>query len=256
MQITEEELRSNREFKKELIAEAKTDLKENKVPHDRVHLVYNSLGGDYRDLGVYSSLLAEESKACKQFAEAADYYLSGVRTARERQDEISKGNRGSEPSYLLKALYTAPLACDDELLDEVARTTLEMDATYVTEFPDMDFKYYAAKALASVILDTGEAQANLQSLNNSLDDLRPEMRQFFGAIATFIEGIFASDENMVAEGIQQLLDHHSSTFKGEPTTTKEAVSLPATALLLLARKKETGVSIESEYILPIAEGDD
>ncbi|WP_168215782.1 Imm49 family immunity protein [Halorussus ruber] len=245
-----------REFIKDMIDDSKENLKQGEVPHDRVHLVYNSLGGDYRSLGVYSSLLGEESKACEQFAEAVDYYLSGVRTARERQDEITKGNRESEPSYLLDALYTAPLACDEELLDEVARTTLEMDTTYVTEFPDMDFKYYAAKALASVILDTGEAKANFQSLNNSLDGLRPEMRQFFGAIATFVEGILATDEDMVAEGIQQLLDHHSSTVKGEPTTTKEAVSLPATALLLLARKKETGVSIESEYILPIAEGDD
>lgn len=256
MSLDDEKLRSNIEFKEELIDDAKTDLEQGEVPDDRVHLVYNSLGGDYRALGVHFSLLGEESEAREQFTTAIDYYLSGVRTARERKDKITKGNRESEPSILLDALYSGSLSYDDDGLAEVARETLEMDAGYVTEFPETDFKYHAAKALASVVLDAEEAQPHLRSLEGSLDSLRPELKQFFGAIATVVEGILVPDSDTVAEGVQQLLDHHASTVQGEPTTTKEAVSLPATALLALARRKGIEVTIESEYLLPLDKTND
>lgn len=249
MPISEDDLRSDREFTKELIADSEADLKQGEIPRDRVHLVQNSLGGDYRDLGIIASLLSEEAKAREQFAEATDHYLSGVRTARERQDEISKGDWESEPSILLDALYSGILSSDDELLTEVARETLAMDSEYVTEFPETVYKYHAAKALASVVFDAEETQTHLDSLRDALDGLRPELAQFFGAIATVAEGIVGTHGDTVAEGVQELLDHHSSTFEGKPTRTGQAVSVPATALVSLARRKGIDVTVESEYLL-------
>lgn len=245
----EDDLRSDREFTKELIADSEADLKQGKIPRNRVHLVQNSLGGDYRDLGIIASLLNEEVKAREQFAEATGHYLSGVRTARERQDEISRGNRESEPTILLKALYCGILSNDDELLTEAANETLAMDSAYVTEFPETVYKYHAAKALASVALDAEEARTHIDSLRDSLDGLRPELGQFFRAIATVADGIVGTDGETVAEGVQQLLDHHTSTFGSEPTTIGQAISVPATALLSLARRKGIDVTVENEHLL-------
>lgn len=254
MTISDEQLRSKREFIEEMIADSKANLEQGEVPQDRVHLVYSSLGGDYRDLGLYSALLDEEATAREQFATAVDYYLSGIRRARERKDEIKRGNRESEPSRLLTALYTALLSNDNDRLTEAARETLAMDAEYVTEFPDTAYKYYAAKAVAAVILDVDEAESHLRALQDGLDDLRPELRQFFGGIAGVVDGILANDAKTVADGVQRLLANHSSSVQGEPTNPNDAVSLPATAMVALARKHGVDVPIESEYFLPRIEG--
>ena len=249
--LSNDNLRSKREFMGELAKEAKGDLERGEVPQDRVHLVYNSLGGDYRELGVLSSLLGEQRTAIEQFEEAAGYYLSGIRTTRKRWSEISGGNQESHPSILLKGLYCSLLSGDDELIEEVGRETLALDSEYPTEFPETAYKYYAAKALASAVIGAEEGDAHLEALSESLDGIRPELAQFFGAIGTVADGVFSDDDENVSEGLRQLLDHHSSTFSGEPATTSEAVSVPVSALLALAKHSGIEVSIEEDFVVPL-----
>lgn len=251
MEMTEEALQFKRDFKEDMIADSKANLEQGEVPQDRVHLVYSSLGVDYRTLGLYSALLGEEATAREQFATAVDYYLMSIRRARERKDKIKKGNRGSEPSILLKTLYCAAVSSDDDRLTEAARETLAMDAEYVTEFPDKAFKYHTAKAVAAVILDADEAESHLRGLEDGLEDMRPELKQFFGGIAGVVDGILTGDAETVADGVQQVLDNHASSVEGEPSKPSEAVSIPASAMASLARKQGVDVDIESEYFLPI-----
>lgn len=251
MALSNDDLRSEREFVEELAKEAKADLEQGEVPQDRVHLVYNSLGGDYRELGVLSSLLAEQQTALEQFEEASGCYLSGIRITRERWDEISGGNRESQPSILLKGLYCSLLSGDDELIEEIGRETLALDSEYLTEFPETAYKYYTAKALASATMDADEGRMHIEALTESLDGLRPGLAQFFGAIGTVAAGVLFDDDENVTEGLQQLLDHHTSTVDGEPDTASEAVSVPVSALLSLAKRSGIEAAIEENYIIPL-----
>ena len=248
MGLSEEKIWMKIEFKQETIERSQTKLENGTIPSNRVHLVHGKLGQRLRTLGLYKLLLGNHDQAREHFKEATRRRLERVRRARALGDEISASDHRNEAHVLRKALFTAALAADEDLLTETADETMAIDSGFVDRVESTRYDYYAAKAIASLVVDSDEVRDHLDGLEASLDLLQSGPREYYRSMMETVAGIRREDAEQTATGLQGVLAVHEGDVQGDPDTCGELVSVTATALFALAHQCGVDVEVESEFV--------
>lgn len=243
MAPSNEWLREKIDRKRAEVGPALDDLESGAVPEsNRYHLHYN-VAIRYHAIGAFRLLVDEPDAGRTAFADAARHYLQSAVESRPYRHEPPTDKWRNEPIRLVRGLYCALVADDPELREECASEAVALDDEYLEENPAQLF--YRAKAVGAVALDDDRQGKFVSEFETAVDpDFVPEDL----AIARACRGILDGDGAEVAAGVEDLLDHHRDRIEGEPDTKSEVVSLPATALVLLARDRGLDVWVDSGFV--------
>lgn len=239
------------EFTKELMDDALEDLEEGTVPANRVPSTYKSLGQDARELGVYQLVLRHPEEASNWFEQSATYFLEGIDKAREQRQHPTSPEEGyweNEPRNLRDALYAALLSHSETVLSEAVDETREMDASFVTEYPEATPWYYYAKALASTISGDARATHYLDSLKADSEKADSDVVPFFEAVVAVLKGVHSADAELACNGLEKLRKQYREEIGGKPDTAIENIDVEATAFLRLAQRKRLEITLKSQYV--------
>ncbi len=122
-----------------------------------------------------------------------------------------------------------------------------MDPEYPNHHRDLLHEYYYVKALAALLQDE-DARQYIANMRAFIEDLNPDLVQYFEPLAIALEGIATHDTEQLHEAIEQLVEYHAADIADQPSSAQEYVCLPALALSKLAERHGLEVDIESEYI--------
>ncbi len=243
MTRSREELRATLDEKRRSLERARDVLEAGDYPPENGHSVHYSVGGRYYSVGAFHLALGELAAAREAFADAARHYLQSAVESRPYRHEPPTDKWRNEPIRLVRGLYCALVADDPDLREECAREAVALDDEYLEENPAQLF--YRAKAVGAVALDDDRQGEFVSEFETAVDpDFVPEDL----AIARACRGILDGDGAEVVAGVEDLLDHHRDRIDGEPDTKSEVVSLPATALVLLARDRGLDVWVDSGFV--------
>lgn len=243
MTLPREELRAKLDEKRRSLDRARGVLESGDYPAENRHSVHYSVGVRYHGVGAFHIALGELDPAREAFADAARHYLSAAVESRPYRREPPTDKWRNEPIRLVRGLYCAVVAGTDDTLSECAREMLSLDDDYLERYPAQLF--YRAKALAAVVLDDDRQREFVEAFEAAVD---PHFVPDDEAIARVCRGLLDAEESAVVGGVEDLLEHHRDRIDGEPDSKSEVLSLPATALLVLARDRGLDAWVDSEFV--------
>lgn len=235
--ISESEILEEVEWNEELLNSTLEDLegtpKEEKP--------YFRLARLARPLGVYNLLLERQNEAVQWFTKSAEWFCG-------RRDQL----RGeiNEPQIAMWSVVTAILSTNDELAEEIATQLVEEKI----EHRSPEYFTHFAEGLANLLLGNDERVTRSADQLTALEPASPEQLDFYSGLGDVFRAVIADDPEKLDDSLEHVLDWH--TRKMVPKLGEIAddalVCFPATALLLLARKRGFAVehldAFESEYV--------
>lgn len=148
------------------IGERQRRLATGAVPDERVPAAVADLGAFQDALARALVAVEEYDRAREAYAEAAVYYHSAVRESKARRSTLRPRQRHDDPWTCIHAIERGLLADRPDLAECAARETRSMGQTFLAEHDNRS--YYAAKLLASVVLDDGESSRHAGEYRNAL----------------------------------------------------------------------------------------
>lgn len=221
-------------------------LKEESIPEGNIPDVYRSAGSKAQIIGLFKLSLGECDDAAATLTEATEWYRDAVVEFRARRDSPADNFEGE--TTLLDYLYCGLLCGDEELLGEGAEYVRDTEPEHYDRF-ETQWRYSYTQALAAIILDTGDQQEFLKDLEESIPAHDDSHERFFTALWTILSGIENRDRDQFSEGATQFLEWHDGQvdFKNK-VSPKDLVCRQVAALIILARRNEMDVRLDSEYI--------
>lgn len=251
MTIPEETLRSRLESRQQRLEERLSKIEETSQTNGtETHPgVYHKIAEAAAGLGTLQYCLGEQTTAQSTCKVAAEHFINTVRSTREQLEELTIGYWLNEPQMLRYAQHHALLSGDDELIEAAAAETYAMDSVFVEKFPDDTHKYHTAVAVAGTITDDNDTVTeHAKQLREELSTLPSEQRSHFRGIATAAEGINRADRSTVTAGLETLLTHHDARSESELKQTRNLICQPAAALLVIARRNDLEIELDSPYL--------
>lgn len=248
------------EFYRKRVATYKTDEKWEKVPDENVPFALGSAGETSQTCGVFALVFDSFEDATSYFGEAATYFAE---SARERMNndiraDIEMGTLIETPLAHTKAIYAALLSGDQELVRSAAEETLELNPQLQVPWGDsydtVEFdanKYAYAMALAAVCLDHEEKAAEYLDDLSVTDEDHEGLRDLYAGVSAALQGILSQDIERLREGLDGVIARHQRIVdEGDESrpVSELVLSIEATALTVLARRRELSSDIESSYL--------
>lgn len=242
----EEKIRDKLELYERLVDRKLSKLNDSDIPEENISDVCLSIGNKSHAIGLYKLTLGECNEAVTDFRMSAEWYYKGVQETRSRRESVSGDFEGD--TTLLKYLYSALLAGDEDLLTQAAELARETSIRHYHQL-STTHRYYFMQAIAATILHTGEQQDFLDEMETTLADLGGTTQTFFEALWELLSGIVNKDIEQFHTGIDQLLDWHDGKVDFENrTSAKDLVSRQSVALIALANREDMDVHVDSPYV--------
>ena len=249
MTVSEELVKERIERFERSIKKAELQLQTQELDEESVSRVYSSIGGNIENIGLYKLLLGDVTAATKKFEEATRRYLLEYEHKKNYENEKNGQSYWlTQTSNLERLLYGVLLTRNQELIDEAAEKVRDLDADYNSQFPEGVHRYFHVKALAAVATNAEVQQEYVEEFRKSFTDEDPSHQRYFGAIASVLEGIVQTDEKLVHDGLEVLIDHYDEDANAEPKGLSDRVSKRITALVMLAQQRGMNLDIESRYV--------
>lgn len=245
--VSESKIREKLSLFEEMVDRKLHKLDEGTVPEDNVPRVILGVGSRSQNVGLYRLALGECEDAVAEFERSAEWYDRGAREIRSRRESLSEDFVGEES--LLRHLYSAILAGDDELLERASEVALETDESHYQRVTSTH-RYHLMNALVAILTGTEDPRPHLDDLVDTFPELPEEHQRFFGAIETALRGIAERDTDEFYAGIDRLLEWHDEEKVDleNKTSAEDLVCLQATTLIVLARRNGLDVRVTSPYV--------
>lgn len=249
MRVSEEFAQEQIERFERSIKQAELQIEVQELDEESVSRVHSSIGRDEQNIGLYKLLVVDVAAATNQFEEATRRYLLKYEHKKNYENE-ENGQSYWHPqmSTLEQLLYGALLTRNERLVNKAAEHVRELDDSYVHKFPKTAHRYFHVKALAAVATDAEVQHEYVEEFRKSFADKESSHQRYFGAIATILEGIVETDEELVCDGLEILIDHYDEDANDEPEGLSDRVSKRITAFVMLAQQRGIDLDIESRYI--------
>lgn len=238
----------------EYVKDKEASLAEGKDSDEVCEIVGHSrLAGTRIGLGLL--YLGKVSEAQRWFAAVSEKWAFYVQFSREDILDLEDNPRVGTFEWLalVRALQTAVLSSDPEVIDHAAIIALE-EATNPTlqELPGAEANpRVSAIAALATLLAGDDPSEHLNKLASRLEHAdRPHDKTLYPVMSTIIDGLSNRDAEAVTEGITALESYHEEFTVGSDIAhfTEEAVNIDACAFIVLARRLGMDVQIDSEYV--------
>ncbi|KTG26688.1 Imm49 family immunity protein [Haloferax profundi] len=200
-------------------------------------------------LGTTELLLGEVQTARSWFAEGALAETMVSELVWQHREAVGEDECSNLPITAEHALRDALLSADPRVVGAAVDEILELDESYLDDYPDMTTRYYHLIGLAHLLReDTAQARTALASLRDSVEKDDQFLGNYFAeAFADALEGFLDHDEQLVQHALDSLTAYHEDV-RGGGDGTKELFDHYTGAYLLLARHRGMNVRIDSEYV--------
>lgn len=250
MTFTDETLRDHLERSEAEVRRMGRLWNEDKVPVDGVPGFAYSAAKAYEQLACTAALLGAVSQSRRWFGTAASLHYERVVSGRLRRDSRERMVWEAEPRKLSEALMTALLSRDEELLTDIARDAAALDEAYLDEFadeyPDSVASYYQTRVKAALVLDDERAVEWLSKLVDAVEALSDPSR-YWQVIPEFYRALNAGDDEAADSAIEELFEFYVER-DSEPDEPRKYVLRPLCALVVLARRHDVHVTVDSERV--------
>lgn len=241
--MDEEELNDRIDRETEQINQYKEWLDEGDVVESEIKSVYQWLAISHLNRAIYEHLTNGDNDVGDDLENAANYYVDVVEKKRE-QDNCNYLN---DPNTLLFGLYASLLVNDTEISSSIASRALKLlDLDGV--FPDQELRqapwYHWAKCLAHLILnENDDADTYLVKLRDA------EPPKLFDGIPEYGSGLLNADENQIQTGLSMIIERYYEERPASPDSGDDLVSLKASGLFALARRRGLEPNISGDSLL-------
>ena len=224
--------------------------REDDVPIEGVTNVTYGTAREYERLAKSAVLLGATRQSWAWFRKAARFYLKRIRAGRLRRDICTLDIWESEPRIFVRAINSALLSRDDDLLAETATGALAIDETYLDafadKFDDSEARYYNVKVKAALVLDDERAPRLLEQFRAGLERLE-EKSQYWEAVLTYYQALINEDTSAAETAITELVEYYAGE-NPDPDSPEKYVLHEACAYVVLARRHGIEVVPESDRL--------
>lgn len=236
-------LRAAAERFEDRIAGEQRHLAAGNVVGERLPAFLYGLGTAHDDLARTRALLGDGDGARTAYAAGAVYYLSSVHESRKRRGLLGPRQRRDQPHTGIRAIERALLSRDDDLVACAAREVVGMDEAVLVASDNRSF--YAAKALAAVVLDDDRVEQFVEEYRHAT---RHDRTTGDEAALLVVEGVAERDASKVARGLEKALDRPGPYAAGTDGEADREVDDHLAALCLLAGRKGLDLSVEAPAV--------
>lgn len=250
MTPTETELHKHIEEAAEDVRQVDRGWAEDLITIDSVPSALSSAARAYNYLATTAAMLGATEQARQWFGEEARWYAESRKGYRLRRDMRELGDWKNEPPILSRAVDAAVLSRDQEIVQSVARCTLEMDEVYLEVFSDdapvSAAKFYNSKAKAALAIDDERARGLVNRLETEVQHF-DDPNRYWQAMPQLYRGLLEGSEAAVQSAVTELYEYHADR-DFDADDPRQYVLQHVCAYVVLARRHGIDVSIESDRL--------